>query len=432
MTKEQKPQSQFNRNIVSLMTGTTIAQAIPVAISPILTRIYTPEDFGFLAIFMAITAVFGSIVTGRYELAIMLPEKDEDAINIFALGFVIAVAISLLLLLLVVVFHEDIVVYFKNESMGVWLYFIPLAVFFTGLFNLLNYFNNRKSYYKDIANAYIVKSIVMVIIQLSMGFLKQGVAGLVTGQIISQVFANMRLLRNVTKNKVLLSEISKVKIKKLAKRYINFPVFSTWSILANTLSVHLINILIPIFFNMATLGFYSLVQRLLGMPSILIGSAISQVFFHEATKEKQETGKAIKTFNSTVKKLLILGVPAFGLLFFVVEDLFVFVFGIEWKEAGKYAQILIPLFFIRFIVSTVTAVDAVMEKQNVFLLFNIILLSASVTIMLASASLGFEVFLMNYLYGVGFIYVVYGFVLYKMAKNELGSFFDKAPDEKSK
>ena len=89
MINNIKPKSEFSQNVLTLMTGTTIAQAIPIAISPILTRIYTPEDFGLYALFLAITSIFGSIANGRYELAIMLPKKDEDAINIFALGFII-------------------------------------------------------------------------------------------------------------------------------------------------------------------------------------------------------------------------------------------------------------------------------------------------------------------------------------------------------
>ena len=87
------------------MTGTTIAQAIPIAISPILTRIYSPEDFGILALFMAIVMIFGSISNGRYELAIMLPKKDQDAINIFALGLIITLSISILLLIIVILFN---------------------------------------------------------------------------------------------------------------------------------------------------------------------------------------------------------------------------------------------------------------------------------------------------------------------------------------
>ena len=212
MLKRFKPKSEFNRNILTLMTGTTIAQAIPIAISPILTRIYTPEDFGIFAIFLAITLIIGSIANGRYELAIMMPKKDEDAINIFALGFIITTSLSLLLLVLVLIFQKYFIFLLKNEEIGVWLYFVPISVFFFGIFNILNYFNNRKKNYKDISNANILKSIVAAIIQLSIGFIQQGATGLISGQIISQFFANTKLLKNIIKDKVLISKIKKKKI----------------------------------------------------------------------------------------------------------------------------------------------------------------------------------------------------------------------------
>ena len=150
MIQRHKPLSEFNRNVLTLMTGTTIAQAIPIAISPILTRIYTPEDFGVLALFVAITSIFGSIANGRYELAIMLPKKDENAINIFALGLIITFSMSFILLVLVVLFNEQITELLKNDEISVWLYFVPIAVLFIGLYNMLAYYNNRKKYYKVI------------------------------------------------------------------------------------------------------------------------------------------------------------------------------------------------------------------------------------------------------------------------------------------
>ena len=366
-----KPKSEFNRNILTLMTGSTIANAIPVAISPILTRIYSPEDFGLLALFLAVTTIFGTIVNGRYELAIMLPKKDEDAINIVALGFIIMSLITLILFVIVIIFNEKIVHLLNNKDIGTWLYIVPLSIFFIGLFNLLNYFNNRKKYYKDIARANIIKSITMVAFQIVVGYLREGAAGLISGQIASQMTANIKLLTNIIKNKLLLSKISKKKILQVAKRYKEFPKFSIAGALANKATGNLTNILISIFYNVSTLGFYSLVQRVLGVPSVLIGNSIGQVFFEEASKEKQLTGKAVKVFKSTVKKLFIIGAPSFGILFFIVEDLFAFVFGEEWRVAGGYARIMIPVFFIGFIVSTVSIVDSIFEKLFFYLCLQI-------------------------------------------------------------
>jgi len=377
--------SEFSRNVLTLMTGTTIAQAIPIAISPILTRIYTPEDFGVWALFVAITSIFGSIVNGRYELAIMLPKKDEDAINIFALGVIITVTISLLLLILVVLFHDYLVALLNNKSIGMWLYFVPIAVFFTGLYNILNYFNNRKKYYKDIASATIIKSIITAVIQLSVGFMKGGVGGLISGQLISQMFANMKLFKNIIKDKLLLSRISKVKIIALAKRYKDFPKFTLWAGLANTLSLSSTNILISSLFGISTLGFYSLVQRLLGMPSSLIGNSIGQVFFQEATKERKETGKSINSFNSTIKKLFMLGLPSFAVLYLIAEDLFAFVFGEEWRISGVYAKTLVPLYFVRFIVSPITIMNQVNLKNKLGMMWQFGLLFLYLVILYVSS-----------------------------------------------
>jgi O-antigen/teichoic acid export membrane protein len=113
MLNRLKPKSEFARNVLTLMTGTTIAQAIPIAISPILTRIYTPEDFGMFALFIAIATIFGSIANGRYELAIMLPQKDEDAINIVVLRIIIFF-LSVILSLFIVLFHHFLIEYIKN------------------------------------------------------------------------------------------------------------------------------------------------------------------------------------------------------------------------------------------------------------------------------------------------------------------------------
>jgi O-antigen/teichoic acid export membrane protein len=416
LIQKLKSKSEFSRNVLTLMTGTTIAQAIPIAISPILTRIYTPEDFGIFALFLAIATIFGSIANGRYELAIMLPKKDEDAINIFALGFIITCVMSFVLLVIVIFFNDYFTILLGNEEIKLWLYFVPLAVFFTGLYNILNYFNNRRKQYKDLANATILRSIAGAVVQLIVGFIKTGATGLISGQIISQLVANTKLLKNITKDKILISKISKVKMIALAKRYKDFPKYSMWAILANSLSSNLTNILISSFYSIATLGFYSLVQRMLGMPSSLIGGAIGQVFFQQATKEKQETRKAIKSFNSTVKKLIIIGLPSFTILFFIVEDLFAFVFGEEWRIAGTYATIVIPLFFIRFVSSTVSAILTIFEKQKNELIINIFLIVTSIGLIIFIDN--FNSFLIVFTVLMSINYMVFLYYYFKLAKGE--------------
>jgi len=415
MIRRLKPKSGFSRNVLTLMTGTTIAQAIPIAISPILTRLYSPEDFGVFALFAAISSIFASIASGRYELAIMLPKKDEDAINIFALGFIISSSISLILLILVILFNDYFVTLLNNKEIGGWLYLVPIAVFFTGLFNLLTYFNNRKKYYKSLAKASVIKSIIAAIIQLSIGFLKQGATGLITGQIVSQLFANVRLFKNITKDKFLL-KVSKLKIIAVAKKYRDFPKFSMPGIMVNVLMIQLVNILISFFYSVTTLGFYAFAQRIVGAPSSLIGSAIGSVYFQEATKERQSTGCGLLSFRKVLKKLILLSIVIFSLVYLFIEDAIPYVFGDDWVKTGGYIKILVPLFIVQFVASPMSLAMTVFERQKLGLYWQLSMFIVALAVIFVSYyyQFTFETYLhiaticlsLLYLWGLSIFYYV--------------------------
>lgn len=394
MFKKFLPKSESARNILTLMMGTSVAQALPVAISPILTRLYTPEDFGVLAIFVSITAIFGVIANGRYELAVMLPERDEDALSIVILGVLIALFLSLFLLVLVILFNEDLARILGNKEIGVWLHFVPITVFFMGFFNALSYYSNRKRDYKSIARATVEKSFFLSGVQLLLGFVKVGAGGLILGQVVSSVFSNARLVKSIYKEAD-SARVSKDAIFDVAKRYKNFPLYSMWAALASSLSVNLINILVSHFFSLLVLGYYSFCQRVLGMPMSLVGTSISRVFYQKAAQERRDFGHAKKSFDGALKKLFLVGAPFFAVLFFVVEDVFGFVFGANWVVAGYYAKIMMPLFFFRFVGAAVSVTNSVFEKQRVSLLWQIGLLVISLILLFFSDyfSFSFEYYL---------------------------------------
>ncbi len=421
MLDKIKLKSEFSRNVLTLMTGTTIAQAIPIAISPILTRIYTPEDFGVLAVFTSITLIFGSIATGRYELAIMLPAKDEDAINIAALGIIITSTLATILFILVFFLSDTIANLLNNENIKFWLFFAPVSVFIIGFFNVLNYFNNRQKEFKTIANANVLKSIVSATVQLIVGFFKTGASGLISGQIFSQLCACIGLSKNIFFQKKLISNISKKEIKLMGKKYINFPKFSMPAILSNTLSVQVTNIIIPILYDITTLGFFSLVQKILGIPLVLISNAVTQVYFKEAVNEKQETGQVVKSTKSTFKKLLFIGLPLFLLLFLFIEPIFGVFFGESWLIAGFYAKIILPLFFFKFLLSTFTLLPIIYNETKIDLIFQLGMLFVVLSVLSLSKYLQIKFNELLYWYMLFLIlyYLAYISILYlKYIKNE--------------
>ena len=411
------PKEEFSKNVLTLVSGTAIAQIIPIAISPVLTRIYTPEEFGIYAIFTSIVIIFSVISNGRYELAIVLPEKDEDAINIFALGLIINVVLFFFLSLIVYFFNDFIISKIGTQELAFWLYFAPLCVFFVGLFNLLKYYNIRKKYYKDISKATVIKSVVISIIQLSFGFLKFGVSGLINGYFFSQLFANIRLANNIFRDKLLLSKIKKSKLVELGARYKKFPIFSVWGIFANTFSYNYLNILISTFYSINTLGFYSLSSRVLSAPLSLISTSIGQVFFQTASLEKNKFGNARKAFNSTLNKLIIIAIPFFSVLYFYIVDIFDFVYGTDWRVAGEYSKVLIPLFFIKFIVSPLTNINNIFELQKLALVWQVILMILSLSIIYMSDifNLDFNYFLNIYVFVLFVHYLILFIILRKVS-----------------
>jgi len=410
--------SEFNRNVLTLMTGTTIAQAIPIAITPILTRIYTPEDFGVFALFMAIASIFGTIVNGRYEVAIMLPRKDEDAINIFALGFIITFVISLILLILVLVFNNYFVNLLDNKEIGAWLFFIPISVFLIGLWQLLNYYNIRKKQYKDIAKAIIIKTFLLATVQLSIGFIKSGVTGLISGQIISQLFANTKLLSNIIKDKVLLSKISKKKIISLAKKYQDFPKHNAPAALSGTAALELPLILLPKLFGLAISGYFFLVRKMIGIPSALIGKSISEVFFQEMSAKKNMRFKCWPFFIKTVKRLFFIALPISFFIALFGPYLFQIVFGEQWKVSGEIAPYLAIVFLFTFVISAVSSVFSVSGyiKRGAF--WNYLYLISSFSIFAFSFLVGLKFFEFLLLFTIHEIvlYLIYFYLIAKTVR----------------
>src|SRR5690554_649908 len=420
MIKKIVPKSDFAKNVLTLMTGTTIAQAIPIAITPILTRMYSPEDFGVLALFVAITAIMGSVANGRYELAIMLPTEDDDAINIAAMGLLIATVLSIVLFFPAIFLNGYITEKLDNQFIGFWLYFVPPVVWLLGLYNILNYLNNRKKSYKDMAKATVYKSVAQAAVQLGIGAVKATASGLISGQIVSNLVANTRLALNV-KRQYKLSKISWLEMKRLAKRYIDFPKYSMWATLSNTLSYQLLNMLITVFYSVATLGFYSLAQRILGMPSNLIGDSIGRVYFQQATLEKNKTGKAVKIFKSTTKKLMVLSCAFFIPLYFVLPLVFAIAFGEEWRIAGEYSQLILPIFVFRFVSAALSNTNNVFEKQGLALTWQIGLLILSMATLFVSGyyQFGFETFLKTYTLVISLHYILLYFILKYVAEARL-------------
>ena len=132
MLRSLFPQTDFLRNVLTLLSGTVLAQAIPIILSPVLSRIYTPEEFGIFAIFSSFAAAFAAIATFRYELAIMLPEKESSAVNLLRLSFIITVLLTALSFLFILLFSHQLPVWLSTPELSQMQFYLPLFLLFAG------------------------------------------------------------------------------------------------------------------------------------------------------------------------------------------------------------------------------------------------------------------------------------------------------------
>ena len=346
------------------MTGTTIAQAIPIAISPILTRIYTPEDFGIFALYIGIVSFIAIVATARYEMAIVLPKSEKEAMNILALSILITLSIVFVITFIILFFKETILNTLNADSLGNILYLVPLSILLAGLAQSFNYWSNRKEYFKNMSNAQISQSISIGVFQPLLKYIGIN-SGLILGNIVGRIVSVFVLIHKFIKNdRTSLQYVKKEVIIEQMIKYKDFPLVNSLhafsDIARNSGSV----MFISSFFGTTVLGFYSLSLRVLQVPIGIIGSALGQVLYKKFSSLHNDNQPLYPYVKSIMIKLVLIALPIFGILFFIAPDLFAFVFGEKWRVAGEYSRILIPYLFMNFLISPISNIVIVLEKQK--------------------------------------------------------------------
>lgn len=338
-----------------------------ILISPIMTRLFLPEAFGASALFVSIITIFSIISCLRYEIAIMLPTKDEDAINLVALCFVITTFMTVILFLAIIFWGRQLIRIINAESIMKFSWLLPIAVFFAGTFQSLNYWNSRKKNFGQLSISQIVSSTISQPIKLVAGFSGFNGAGtlIATNLLNSFISISILIYSHLKKNFGLILKFVKIdKIIQVFKRYKKFPLFDLWGALLNSISWQLPTLMLGGFFSTKIVGYYAIASTVLGMPLNLIGGSLAQVFFQKASEIKHARADIHESVSGLLKRLLLIGLPPLLIVTISGKDLFAFIFGARWAEAGFYAQILSPYLFFYFIASPLSSIFFIMERQG--------------------------------------------------------------------
>lgn len=381
----------FIRNVIILSSGTAAAQMITLLTAPVITRLYGPEAYGLMGTFMAIISVMAPVAALSYPVAIVLPKSNNDAKGLIKLSLLITVIISLLVFILLLLFKHQIVSIFQLEEISVYLYLIPIVLALAGLLQVIEQWLVRTKQFSVSAKATLLQSIIVNSGKLGIGFFHPAAAVLILFTSLRQgvkSFLLLLLTKNINKGLLKAIPKEKVTIKKLAKKYRDFPIFRTPEILLNAISGNLPILLLTSFFGPVSAGFYVIGRSVLNIPSQLIGKSVGDVFYPRITEASNNNENLAQLIKKATLSLATVGAIPYGIVIMFGPWLFGFVFGEEWVTAGEYARWISLMSYFMFINRPSVVSLPVLSAQRFHLIYTIFVLITRILVLLV----GFYVF----------------------------------------
>jgi len=357
----------FVRNVAVMFSGNGLALVIPFIIAPLISRIFTPEDFGAFELFartMGLIAIVGSL---RFEFAILLPKDRVEVLALVKLCLRILVIVTLVSSVLILPFRSQIGVFLNSSELPDLLWLLPFGVFSLGAFNIMNQYLIKSQSFKEAAVEKVVSASSNNLSKFLLGLLTPNSSSLVIGQIIGSVLPLFVVLRLQAIRKM-LGEVFRTPIstKALFKRYRDFPLINTFHAFFHEGQHTVLLLLISVYYGEFALGLFGFAFRYLRVPLVVFGTSIGQVLNEKWSRDLNEN-HSIR--SSVVKIVLFLagtGLIPFAILFFFGEPIFTFVFGADWTQAGVYAEILAPWLFINFMASPISSIPILVQRQRDF------------------------------------------------------------------
>ncbi|MCF7913574.1 MAG: oligosaccharide flippase family protein [Spirochaetaceae bacterium] len=377
--------SNFARNVAIVASGTAAAQAIGMAFTPFITRLYGPEAFGLLGVFTSLTGVLVPVAALTYPIAIVLPKEDSDARGIARLSLYIAFVVSTLVAVALYVGGEKLLTLLDSQTIAPYVMLIPLFMLFAACQQIARQWLIRKKQFSITARVAVLQAFIINSAKSGFGWFNPVGAVLILLATGGQAFHAAMLWIGIRKSKHYQNgeKRESTSLKVLAKRHRDFPIYRMPQMLVNSLSLSLPVLLLSSFFGPTVVGLYTLTRKVLWIPVTLIGQSISTVFYPQFS-EKINSGKCGK--NLLVKSCITLGLIGFFpflLLFIFGPELFSLVFGQDWDVSGEFARWMALWLFFVLITRPVIAAIPVLSLQGVFLFlefFALILRASAISI----------------------------------------------------
>lgn len=360
-SSNQGRRSTFGTQVAMLAGSAAVGQVLLIVASPVLTRLFSPAEFGTYTLFTAAVTIITVISSLRYELAIPLSRSHSGAANVMTIAFSALLVTTAITAVASLLFHAELQHLFDIDAV-LFFWLLPVAVLLAGTQQVLSNWAIRKYRFGVVTQSRLAMSFAAVATQLSMGALRNP-SGLLAGQTVGYLAGSVGLgVDAIPQFATQRKHISIRRLRSFAVRYRRFPLYSTWSGLSTSFGVYAPVIILTAAFGPAIAGLYGLATRVLQMPMVILGSALSQVFFSHVARESSANRSAL--IGSVFEGLLRVGSAPMLLLAYLAPSIFSVVFGSDWFDAGVYARWLAPLSLLAFVASPVSVMPSVLERQR--------------------------------------------------------------------
>jgi O-antigen/teichoic acid export membrane protein len=364
--------SPFGKSTIILTTGTFIAQIIGILVTPILSRIYKPEDYGIVALFAAFVAMCSTVITFRYETRVLLPKTDSEAKKLVTLVFWLSIIFGLFLTCLFIIIPPSFIEMIGLKGISSWLIAAVGASVATAHVTVVTNWFNRNAQYKRIAGLRILQAISVSIFGIIAGLLSIK-NGLLYSQLLALFFIFLIFIyygyKSLERNSSLADLIEVAKIHKRG------PIYLLPTAILDVVTLQIPFFLISFWFSNTMTGNYRMAYSLLLLPSSLIGSAVSQVFFQRFSEIWPNALAGRRLLIKTWKILFFIGITPMLIVIFFAKPIFTMALGESWADAGKIASILAPMVFGSLIHSPTSSTLTVMghEKLGFYIALTILI-----------------------------------------------------------
>lgn len=332
----------FVRNVLILVTGTAMAQIINMIFSPFITRIYGAEAYGLMGTFTSIIEIFSTFAALSYPLAIVLPKNNKEVKSIIQLSLYTILIITIGITFVLLIFKDIIITVFNLESVSGFLFLIPFVVFSAGILQIIQQWLIRNNSFEVSAKANVIETLLINIGKLIVGLNLPVASVLIFFTAIKQGLRSTLLYFFSGKNylKIIFSfdksEIAK--IKKISRKYKDFPLYRTPEVFLSVISNNTPILLLTSLFGPAIAGYYSIAKTVLGVPSTLIAQSVGNVFYPKVAESARSHVEVSGLIIKTTLYLALIAIIPYGFIMIFGPSIFELVFGEGWVVAGEYAR----------------------------------------------------------------------------------------------